>query len=59
MQSLDYVEKTLKKLLNDYDYAKEWGRKARKRGKEIFSIKHQNRIFTEAFKDAIEEGKCL
>lgn len=43
----------LQKYLNDYSFAKEMGEKAKRRFEEICNLKEQNKVWNNAFNDAI------
>jgi hypothetical protein len=43
----------LNKFLNDYDFAKEWGKKSKERGNQLNSIENTKTIWNQAFEDSI------
>lgn len=45
------------KFLDDYEFAKEWGIKSKKRGNELNSVKTTKEIWNNAFSDAIKTFK--
>jgi len=46
----------IKKMLDSYDYAKEWGKKAKERAEVIFDIKKERKKWEEVFEEAIKVG---
>jgi hypothetical protein len=56
INSMPNLESLLTKFLKDKDFAKEYGKRAEERAKELFSVEKQRKIFNEAMEEAINLG---
>jgi glycosyltransferase involved in cell wall biosynthesis len=54
---LDVIVDILKKFLNDYEFAKRYGQKAKDRAGQVLSHENARNTFNQAFADAIKLGR--